>query len=275
MSGDKYSSDYQREELEKFEGFYTSEEIELNKRLYDECSKSHIDFEKVEELLKQGADPLGGTELYGWSLLDHVYGELVSDSQDSDSIDLPQITECFLRYGMNIDRPKIPYDGNNSINPLWMFTFVTNENSIIALKLLLDYGLSEESFGEFWGHSMTDFFHIECGDPQNDEFWNNACTWTFKMLLLGASYDHILQTDESLREFICCDLNSYDVHKFRDWDKFEYIFDTTHCDQIPELYKSIIRIYEKDTGTEVWKIGVGKAGRDVLAELTNHYENKD
>ena len=35
-------------------GTYTEEEIELNKKLYDECCKEVIDFVAVEELLKAG-----------------------------------------------------------------------------------------------------------------------------------------------------------------------------------------------------------------------------
>lgn len=267
MSEYKYINNYEREETQKYEGTYTPEEIELNKKLSHECSKEQIDFVAIEDLLKQGADPLGGTELYGWHLLDHIYGDFVCGSQDNNSIDLPKITELFLKYGMDVDHPKVPYDGSNSLNPLWDFAFVTNENTIFALKMLLDYGLSAESFAEFWDHSMTDFFHIDCGDPQNDEFWNYECTWTFKMLLLGASYDHILENDEELREFICRDFNTYDIHNFRNWDKYEYFFDTSHCDKSPELYNSVIHIYDKETGAEVWKIGVGVTGRKVLADI--------
>ena len=105
--------------------------------------------------------------------------------------------------------------------------------------------------------------------PENDEFWNRECIWTFKMLLLGASYDHIMNNDEDIREFICCDLNNYDTHKFREWDNFEYHFDTSFCDKHPELYGSIVEVYEKDTGKEVWKIGVGKLGREALESLLN------
>ena len=267
MNEYKYIDDYEREKTQKYEGTYTPEEIVLNKKLSHECSKEHIDFAVVEELLKQGADPLGGTELYGWSLLDHIYGDVVGGSHDYDSVELPKLTELFLKYGMDVDNPRVPYDGSNSINPLWDFAFVTNENTIFALKMLLDHGLSAESFAEFWDHSMTDYFYFECGDPQNDESWNYECIWTFKMLLLGASYDHILKNDEGLQEFICCDLNTYDVHNFRNWDNYKYFFDTSHCDKSPELYKSVIHIYEKATGDEVWKIGVGVAGRKILADI--------
>ena len=41
MSRYKYSSDYEREQTQKYEGTYTAEEIELNKKLYDECYKEY------------------------------------------------------------------------------------------------------------------------------------------------------------------------------------------------------------------------------------------
>lgn len=269
MSEYNYSNDYEREQTQKYEGTYSPEEIELNKRLEHECDKDDIDFSLVEELLKQGADPLGGTSVYGWGLLDHVYGELVGGSQDSDSINLPKITELFLKYGMNVDAPRVPYDGDNSLNPLWELTFSANENSIVALKMLLDHGLSADSFAEFWDHSMFDLCNIECGDPENDEFWNKYCVWTFKMVLLGATYDHILKDDEDLRSFICCSFNTADIHIFRDWDDFEYHFDTSHCGRYSEIYGSIVHIFSKKTGEEVWTIGVGKLGRNNLEDIIN------
>ncbi|WP_418545935.1 hypothetical protein [Ruminococcus bromii] len=262
-----YTNDYEREYTKKYEGIYTSEEIELNKKLKEECTKEHVNFEVVEDLLKQGADPLGGTGICGWDALEHIYGEIVSESQETNSVNLPKITELFLKYGMDIDNPKVPYDDNNSINPLWDFSFVPNENSISALKMLLDYGLSADSFAQFWDHSMLDFLNIECGDPENDEFWNHECIWTFKMLLLGASYNHIINDDDEIGDFLCCFCNTNDIHIFRNWNNFEYHFDTSHCDRYPELYGSIIHIYSKKTGEEVWKIGVGQPGIKSLEKI--------
>lgn len=261
-----YINDYEREWTQKYEGAYTPEEVELNRQLQEECYKDAIDFAKIEDLLKQGSDPLGGTAICGWDLLDHIYGEIIADSQTINSVNLPQLTELFLKYGMDVDAPRIPYDDDNSLNPLWFFTFVPNENSIMALKLLLDHGLSIDSFGEFWGHSMLDFSLCGCGDPENDDFWNKECVWTFKMLLLGATYDHIYE-DDDLREFICCPYNTGDIHIFRNWNDFEYHFDTTYCPRHPELYGSILHIFSKETGHEVWTIGVGGAGRKTLAEM--------
>lgn len=268
MSEYNYSNDYEREHTQKYEGTYSTEEIELNNKLFEACAQDEIDYALVEDLLKQGADPLGGTSAFGWNLLAHIYGELVGGSGDSNSADLPKITELFLKYGMNVDAPRIPYDHDNSINPLWELSFATNENSIVALKMLLDHGLSADSFAEFWDHSMFDLLNIECGDPENDEFWNKYCVCTFKMMLLGASYDHIFKYDEDLRNFICCSFNTADIHIFRDWDEFEYRFDTSHCDGYPQIYGSIVHIFSKKTGEEVWTIGVGKLGRDNLEGIT-------
>lgn len=273
MSEFKYINDAEREWTQKYEGTYTSEEVVLNKKLQDACSKEPLDFALIEELLKHGADPLGGTEVCGWDLLEHIYGDtVVCESQDSNSVHLPQLTELFLKYGMDIGKPRVPYDGDFSLNPLWHFAHITNENAIFALKMLLNHGLSSSDFAEFWDHAITDYFHLDCGDPQNDAFWNYSCIWTFKMLLLGASYDHILQNDEHLRSFICCDMNSYDIHNFRDWNDYEYYFDTSYCERSPELYGSIIHIYKKETGEEVWKIGVGVAGRRTLESLGDFFD---
>lgn len=261
----QYRDDHERKETQKYEGIYTAREIELNKKLYEECFKESPDYGLIEDLLKKGADPLGGAAFCGWDLLEHIYGDAaVCASYDFDDARLPRFTEVFLQYGMDVDKPRIPYDGQNSLNPLWHFAHVINEHTILALKMLLDHGLSAESFAEFWSHAMTDFFHIECGDPQNDEFWNAECTRAFKMLLLGASYDHILESDARLREFICCDCNSYDIHNFRQWENFSYFFDTSHCKGAPALYGSVLRIYDKTTHIPVWQIGVGVAGKKAL-----------
>ncbi len=266
-----YINDYEREWTQKYEGTYTPDEIELNIALKEECNKEKVDFARVEELLKQGADPLGGTAICGWDLLEHVYGEIVLDSKENNSINLPKVTELFLKYGMNVDAPKIPYDGDYSLHPLWLFTFVTNENSIVALKMLLDRGLSAGGFTEFWDHAMTNFILIECGDPENEAFWNKKCIWTLKMLLLGATYDHIFEVDAGIREFICCSFNANDVHIFRNWDDFEYHFDTSYCEKHPQLYGSIVHIFSKKTGQEVWTFGVGSGGRETLKTICGDF----
>ena len=47
MSDYNYTDDYEREYTKKYEGIYTSEEIELNKKLKEECTKEHVNFESI------------------------------------------------------------------------------------------------------------------------------------------------------------------------------------------------------------------------------------
>lgn len=255
MSEYKYKNDYEREHTQKFEDVYTPEEIELNKKLYEECQKRNVDFDKVEALLKQGADPLGPTDGHGWGLLEHIYGNLVGpEGYENDQYlpNLPKITELFLKYGMDISSPRIPYDFENSLHPL--FCFLEKEYGINSLKLLLDAGMDAESAAWFWDTAIFDQFNV-CGYNPNSEEWNERFVWMMKMVMLVASYDHILNADEDLYEIVGCAYNTYDIHQFRNWDDYYYVFDTSRCVRHPELYRSVVKIYEVATDKEVWKIG--------------------
>lgn len=249
-------NEYEMECTRQYEGLYTPEEIELNNKLYAECMKEVLDCDAIEELLRQGADPLGATAVSGWGLLEHIYGNIVCDLYHSDCANLPRITKLFLKYGMDMDNPRVPYDGDNSLNPMWEFAFLVDENAIYTLKILLDKGLSADSAGEMWGHATFDLINIDCGDPNDDEFWNHECTVAMQMVMLCASYDHILNNDEDLRSFIGCSYNQYDLHKFRKWNDFYYQFDTSHCQRRPEFYKSVVSIFEKESKKEIWKVGI-------------------
>jgi len=58
-----------------------------------------------------------------------------------------------------------------------------------------------------------------------------------------------------------------DVRLFESWDNYEYAFDTILCASNPEFNKSIIRIFEKNSNKEVWKIGVGQYAKTYLKQL--------
>ena len=75
-------------------------------------------------------------------------------------------------------------------------------------------------------------------------------------MIACASYDHVLNNDEDLRRFIDYSNNNYDLHKFRKWNDIYYVFDTSHCEKTPELYRSIVKIYEAKSDQEVWRFGV-------------------
>ena len=259
MNEIKGKNDLTHDAAKPYVNAYSPEEHELNKRLYDECLKENIDFALVEELLKKGADPLGPTQGGNWGELEHVYGEIISETNFEGGDCLPQITELFLKYGMDVDHPRIPYDGGNSINPMWELGLGLNEDSIETLKLLLDHGISVDSFGEFWSTAMGDIIDVECGDHVNSAFWNRACVLSLQATMLAASYDYILNGYEHLRDFIGYSNNDYDLHKFRNWNDFTYEFDTSHCKRHyghPELCESIVTIYEAEINKAVWKFGV-------------------
>lgn len=247
--------EYQLKHTKKYEGAYTQEEVELNIKLYEACSKEEIDAREVEELLLKGADPLGATAISGWNLLDHVYEILVCESQSNDSVNLPIITELFLKHGMDINNPRVPYDGDNSTHPLWSYAFISSQHSIKALKLLLDAGLDADSAYEFWNHAIYDHVNIVRENP-NDDRYNKYYVWTIKMMMLIASYKHILDEEETFRDFIKLDINNFDLSMFRNWDDFDVEFDTSRCIDYPELYRSIVNIYFKKTGECVWRFGI-------------------
>ena len=178
------------------------------------------------------------------------------------SIHLPKITELFLAYGMDVVKPRIPYDNDNSLHPMWSFSFIANENAIVALQMLLEHGLDAASADEFWGHSIDDQINHWRDDPNGE--WNDWFVWTMKMIMLIASYDHILDSDEGLRDLIWYQHNNYDIHGFRHWDDYEYRFDTSRCDRYPRLRRCVIRIYERASGEEIWRFAISLSPQELM-----------
>jgi len=234
---------------------YTAKELELNTALYNECCKDTIDFGLVESLLEQGADPLGPTSLEGWEGLEHLYENLVCGATEDEANNLPEITRIFLKYGMDIANPRVPYDDSDSINPMWSLAFVANSNGILTLKYLLDSGIDYTMVSVFLDHALSDMIDVDRADP-NDPNHNEWVVWTMKMMMLAASYEHIIKNDTDLCRFIKKDKNTYDLLNFRDWDNFYYEFDTSRCEKYPEFYKSVVRIYEKTSKKKVWTMGI-------------------
>ena len=227
---------------------------ELNSKLLAACTADELDYELIESLLKQGAEPLGKVIQYGFP--NNLYDEIIENLfvNDDTPEDFYRITELFLRYGMDISKPAIPYDGSDVLNPLWTFAFPSNECVLRTLKLLLDHGLSANDAGECWGHAISDFVNVDgaLSDPYEFETYYDY----IRKLMLIASYPHVLNADEDLRKEIWYDYNQYDLKRFRDWDDFSFDVDTSHCERHPEVYKSIVTIIEKVSGKAVWKFGV-------------------
>lgn len=157
---------------------------------------------------------------------------------------------------MNVDCPRVPYDDDNSLHPMRHFAFLYNENAALTIKTLLDHGMSADAAAEMWGHATFDLYNLDCGIRSCNEFWDFECTWVVKMIMLCASYDHILENDIDLQNFIDREHNPYDIHRFRNWNDFLYEFDTSTCRSIPEFYGSTVHIYESDSKKKVWKMRI-------------------
>ena len=248
------------------EQVYTQEEIELNRKLYEECLKKEVDFSLVEEYLRQGADPLGPTEVGKWED-DHLYGELICGlSDERPSKNLVEITKIFLKNGMDISKPRVPYDGEgDSTNPLWWLAHCLDKYGIQVLHLLLESGVDADSIGQFWTHAAMDIVSIYNPNP-NETYYKESATWMMKMIMLCASYPHILDADDDLKDCICHDFNRYDLQSFRDWDDFRYVFDDSLCKECPNIQQTILRIYKKGSRKEVWRMGFTKEVNDYLRE---------
>ena len=226
---------------------------ELNEKLFALCKADVIDYEAVESLLKQGAEPLGKIDDYGD---DNVYGAFVYHLLHKDIIpeDLYFITDLFLRYGMDITKPAVPYDVDGAWNPVRYFPFLTEECVLRTLRLLLDHGLSSDDAWECWGHGIEDYLNVGgslCEDESMEEYYGYI-----RKLMLIASYPHVLNESDGLKREIWYDYNHYDLLKFRNWNDFSIEVDTSHCARIPDVCGSVVSIIEKSSGKVVWKYGV-------------------
>jgi len=210
---------------------FAPEETEL----YRACLEEPPDWDRIGSLLALGTDPL-----------EYIYGELLCDLAEEECGRLFRITELFLRHGMDIDRPRIPYDGENILNPMWSFAFFINGQSLYLLKLLLDSGLSAQSAGLMWTHAVSDALDAAKADPNSEPCWRDTFIRVVKMLLLCASYDHILNNDRELRQLIGCGCG---LHRFRRWDDYIVVFDRVHCEDRPGSCPA--RIRDKKSGQTI------------------------
>ena len=230
-------------------------ENELNQALLEACLSKPIDYSLVESLLQKGAQPLGIVYSYD-SIANNLYDEVVDYlfNNEDTSEELYQITELFLKYGMDLSAPAVAYDGSNVLHPLWMFAFYSNNTVMRIIKLLLDYGLDAEGAGECWGHAVFDLVNFD-GQSLNDEFDFEIYYDYIRKLMLFASYPHVLENDEYLQKEIWLDYNHYDLMRFRNWDDFRYEISSPSGDAPEAVYHSVVTIICKETGEPVWRFG--------------------
>ena len=236
---------------EEYTKYYTAEELDLNQQLSEECMKQMPNFEKIEDLLKQGADPLGVT-------MDEecVYSQIIACREDWGHSYLPQMTRLFLQYGMDIDNPRVPFDMKDRCNPFEYFALGVDDNIIESIALLLDSGVSVESAENFWNTGICDLIYCDSAIPQEDEECNERYTNLMKGIMFCASYKHIIDGDDEIRKTIDFEKNNFDTSKFRNWNDFEYKLYGVREDHI--VMKNLnIQIYEKSSGQKVWEFNEG------------------
>lgn len=228
---------------------------DLNEQLLTACTKGEINFDEVESLLQRGANPMG--KVIAEKEINNLYDALWMHFADSEGMNtvFPKLTKLFLHYGMDIDKPEVPYD-DNVINPLWNFAFYSEGNGILeTLRFLLDYGLSAESAGECWGHILFD--SLDVYGKLEDDFCYEMLYQDIRKIILFASYPHVLNNDQDLQNVIWLNQNDYDPRNFRELENFRFSIDTSRCQGEPEVYRSLVTIIEKSTGNAVWTFGFG------------------
>lgn len=236
----------------------------LNEQLRTACLTSPVDYEKVENLLRDGADPIATIMVDGRTevLYENLYMEFIDTPQLRTT--MVKLTALFLRYGMDMDRPEVPYEEAQVIHPLWTFSFHSDGGGTLEiLKLLLDHGLSASSAAQCWHHILLD--DLNAYGELEDAFSYEMFYEDIRKILLIASYPHVLNADEQLKDVIWYAVNAYDVQKFRCWNDFTFQVDTSHCQNGPEIDRSVVTVVEKSTGHAVWTVGFGMEPADIHA----------
>lgn len=224
---------------------------ELNKALVEVCTASVVDYTRVEQLLAQGAQPLG-CYIDEYNCTNVVYDEITDYYIDVDfnTVDFLKITELFLQHGMNIRYAQFPFDDDRR-TPLWTFAFYSGENTIKALKLLMDHGLDADAADECWSHAIFDWFNVY--PWLSDEFSYEMLYDTLKKVMLIAAYPHVLENASELQEIIQIQDNTYDVSLFRNWDLYEYEVVPKETKDTPTIFDALVTIKRKGTNEVVWK----------------------
>lgn len=223
----------------------------LNKELLDAAKR--CDLIRVEELLRQGADPLGSSDANDQN--EHILGELFYSSADDEKVAnmMPELLRLFFDHGMDIAARNILDDDENGINPLWNLAFVSTESGLKILHVLLEHGLDRLSAEILVEHIFIDMELCDGCDIE-DGWWRERWSCSLKMVMLAASYPHILENSKYIAG--CISLAKNDTSRlisFRNWNHFTYQIDLSTCDNIPHgLRSATVRIKDAETGKIVW-----------------------
>ena len=230
-------------------------QYELNKELLTAAEKH--EFGKIESLLKLGADPLGSSDESDPD--EHILGELFCYASDDSTLAeaLPQMLELFFAYGMDIKSRNIPVGDGDNINPLWSLAFCQRTNGLNILKVMLDHNLDPVSAEELVEHILFDMDMCD-GCEIEDEWFLEITICALKMIMLTASYPHIIHASEYIRECIELESNREEnLSGFRDWNNYTYHIDKRTCTNIPHgLQNATLTIRDVHTNEIVWTMKI-------------------
>ena len=230
-------------------------QFELNQLLLN--AVFDCDLAEAERLLKLGADPLGSSDEQNPD--EHLLGEWFCEMRDYEALsaNFPKFLQLFYTYGMDIAAQKIPTSDGNNIHPLWMLAFCQTEAGLQALHTMLEHGLDCDSAEVLVAHILMDMEMCD-GCEIEDDWFRESVTCGLKMVMLTASYPHILNKSTYIQN--CIELAKNDakkLHEFRNWEDFDYDVDISTGTNVPYgLQNAALTIRDKRTGETVWTLAI-------------------
>lgn len=228
-------------------------QLELNRALLEAVKET--DVERAEVLLQQGADPLGifDEKEYDNFVLHEMFIDVAWEEELNEK--RQELLRLFLAYGMDVSTTNTAPEIDDYLNPVWLMAHMNNEGGIRMLKLLLDHGLDVVSAEILFNHIFLDM-GLCVGCEIYDESWLEEWRYPMKMMMLVASYPHILEASDYIRR--CVEVERNDVSwlsSFRDWTRFVYEIDLSTCDRLPHgLRNATLHIRDTKTGDIVWSM---------------------
>lgn len=165
-----------------------------------------------------------------------------------------KILSLFIQKGFDCSR-LLPSNGEDNHLELWGLTFSISEDAYDTLKILIENGISVKALEDFIDHFYMDCEMVDGSDVYDEK--EKRLKWAFRMIMLCASYPHILNGSKYLQSCIELDStnkdNKYDLTKFRDYKDYTYRFDYSTMDNIPHgMRNAKVEILEKESETVIW-----------------------
>ncbi len=233
---------------------------DLNEKLYRAITAEKTNYIQIEDLLRQGADPLGALNDECETPLQRMFCD--APWLDTDGGRLPKIMQLFLDCGFDCSRIQPSDDEDHNLD-MWCLTFAISEGACAMLKIMLDNGLQAMPLNDFIEHFYFDAELIDddlCEGEVPDDYIDYL-KWAMKMVMLSASYPHILSNNEYLQHCIELDAtnkdNQYPLEKFRDYDNYEVHLDFSTMKLVLDgVCNTTVEISEKSTGNVVWRMKI-------------------